>query len=119
MSNGGSVFTEFVPAPPERRAPETAPSVNLRSLPAGRLLQWILNFWDEPTISLREIRIYGPHATRNRKGAMDVAETLAHQGWFLPIRGPQCRSKIWRILRENEQMSMPRTNRTAELSPNH
>ena len=117
MTDDVSVFARHI-FEPERRAPEIIPPVNLRSLPAGKLLTWIRDFWNEPTISIREIRIYGPHTIRNRKDAMDAADTLAQQGWLLPTRGPQSRSKIWLIIRENEQMNMPRTSRTAELSSN-
>ena len=73
--------------PPTRKAQEPSP--------AQKLLDW-LQHWSKPTVSARDICIYGPNAIRDRQRAIDSAEILVKNGWlgkdpFAPI--------YWRIQR--------------------
>lgn len=99
MPKAESVFTKFIADTLEKDQPEKIPQVDLKMLPAGRLLKWILDSWDEPTISIKEICVYGPRP-RIRKEAVSRAETLAQQGWLIPVKTRQHDGKKWRIVRE-------------------
>jgi hypothetical protein len=73
--------------------------------PAQKLLDW-LQHWAEPTITARDIRVYGPRAVRSREGSITAAETLAGHGWLIPIE-TRVRIKTkkyamyeWRIVRK-------------------
>src|SRR5262249_12042147 len=43
--------------------------------PAQKLLDW-LQHWSKPTISTRDIHIYGPNSIRDRESAVNSAQTL-------------------------------------------
>jgi hypothetical protein len=113
-----SIFSQFIADSLEQHEPKTIPPANLKSLPVGRLLNWIINFWDKPTISAREIYTYGPHPIKNLKEAVGAAEILVRQGWLTPIPSHRHDRKVWLIVRKIEQMDTPRASRTAELLPN-
>jgi hypothetical protein len=49
---------------------------------AQKLLDW-LQRWAKPSLSVRDIRIYGPYSLRNQESAIRAAETLARQGWLI------------------------------------
>ena len=61
--------------------------------------QLLLNFlqrWTKPTISSRDIRIYGPKSIRNRESAVRSAQILAAQGWLVPLE-----ARVWQVVRKN------------------
>src|SRR5262245_34076720 len=91
MNNGGSVFTKFiVDKPPIKKAPETSPA------------QKLLNFlqrWPKDTVSLRDLRQFGPKSMRNRQSMIDSTEVLVRHGWLAPTQGPQRNSRQWQVMR--------------------
>jgi hypothetical protein len=89
-----------------RRPPpiEITLPVNLKLLPIGRLLNWLLNYWDEPTISASQIYVYGPRP-RDPKSAISAAEILVRRGWLTPLRTHRHDRKVWLINRDAEQIA--------------
>src|SRR5262245_25284933 len=92
--SGRSVFARYVADAPEPKqtAPEvirmgpaatTIPTAGPKAHPTEKFLDWLLNYWTKPTISLREICRYAPHAGRDWEKAMNLAETLAQRGWLV------------------------------------
>jgi hypothetical protein len=65
--------------------------------PAQELLIWIQQCWNKPTISLRDIQIYGPRAIRDRSTAVRHAETLEKYGWLAPVRPRRRDQRVWRL----------------------
>jgi len=53
--------------------------------PAQKLLDW-LQRWTKDTVCVREIHIYGPYATRDRKSAIAATRILVKNGWLTPIK---------------------------------
>jgi hypothetical protein len=104
MPTNESVFARYIADSLEkgRLEPKISPPTNLKSLPAGRLLYWLTHHWKKATISVRDICVYGPQITRNRKSAIDLAETLAQRGFLLPIRTHRIDRKVWLIVRGTE-----------------
>ena len=78
------------PSPPTERT--QSPSQ------AQRLLNWLLR-WDQPTVRVRDIRIYGPYALRNQKNVVASAEILVKSGWLTPVQTRQHNGHKWRIVR--------------------
>jgi hypothetical protein len=105
-----SVFAQYIDNPqkerhdePEivRRGPQPIiPPAHYKSSPSEKLLAWIINFWPQPVISLRDIQIYGPNCIRDAHGAMSVAKTLTEYGWLAPIKAHRRDRKLWRVIRE-------------------
>jgi hypothetical protein len=102
MNDGSkSVFSKYIADSLERHEPEI-PRTNLKLLPVGRLLNWILNYWDERTISARDIYTYGPRCIQNLQDAVGVAEILVQQGWLIPVRAHRHDRKLWLVVRGAE-----------------
>jgi hypothetical protein len=68
-------------------------------LPAQKLLDW-LQHWTEPTVSARDICIYGPNSIRDRKSAIDSAEILVKNGWLVPIKTRRHDMHEWQVVRK-------------------
>ena len=66
---------------------------------AQKLLDW-LQHWTKPTVSARDIRIYGPNAIRDRKRAIDSAAILVKEGWLIPIKTRRYDMCEWQIVRK-------------------
>jgi hypothetical protein len=77
--------------PPTRKAQEPSP--------AQKLLDW-LQHWSKPTVSARDICIYGPNAIRDRQRAIDSAEILVKNGWLVPIKTRRHDMHEWQIVRK-------------------
>src|SRR5262245_9934106 len=75
------------------------PPTTPQSSPTEKLLDWIINHWSEPTISVRDICWRGPNSLRNRKSAIGLAETLAENGWLAPIKSRRHDMREWQIIR--------------------
>jgi hypothetical protein len=74
---------------PER--PKVPPS-------AQQLLCWIQQGWGRPTISLRDIQVYGPGLTiRKREIALDLTKILVRQGWLVPMKAWRHDRQVWRL----------------------
>jgi hypothetical protein len=86
----------------ERLAKGRPPSVEAKQPhkdPAQKLLDW-LQRWNKPTITVRQIRIYGPHIIKDQRSAIDAAEILVKNGWLNPVKKPFRRDRIeWQIIR--------------------
>jgi hypothetical protein len=67
--------------------------------PAQKLLDW-LQRWNKPTICTREILIYGPSCTRNRKSVLDATEILVRNGWLKRNETKQRNWRQWQIVRK-------------------
>jgi hypothetical protein len=67
--------------------------------PAQKLLDW-LQRWGKDTVTVRDIRVYGPRPIRNPKCAIDAAKTLVKFGWLTPIWAHQKDVHEWRIIRK-------------------
>jgi len=116
--NEASVFSKYIDAPKERpaepekilRGPLLKPIVEEatpQSTPAEKLLDWLINHWSEPTISVRIIHWRGPNCLRTRKDALAQAKILAERGWLSPLKSRQRNSKHWRIARGSELRDHP------------
>jgi hypothetical protein len=66
---------------------------------AQRMLDW-LQRWSEPTVSVRDIRIWGPRIFRDPKEAIASAQTLVKFGWLTPIGTRQPYLHKWRVIRK-------------------
>jgi hypothetical protein len=77
------------PSPPTEKA--QAPSS------AQKLLDW-LKRWNKPTVSWRDIRIYGPGSIRDKKSAVDAAEVLVRNGWLAPLKPHRYDMHKWQIV---------------------
>jgi hypothetical protein len=96
-----SVFTKHIADTLEKDQPKISPPTELKSQSAGKLLNWILNSWNGPTISIRDICWRGPRP-RNLKEVISAIETLAKHGWLVPAKAHRYDRKIWKIIREAE-----------------
>jgi hypothetical protein len=116
-SNKPSIFAQYIDKPEEEPLEsKISPPANPRSLPLGRLLNWLLNYWTKPTISARDIYTYGPRPIKNLKEAIGVAEIMVRQGWLVPIQAHRHDRKTWLIVRKNEQIGAPRASSITETS---
>jgi len=67
---------------------------------AQKLLDFLQQHWTKPTVSARDICIYGPYSIRDRKRAIDAAEILAKEGWLVPIKTRRHDMQHWGIVRK-------------------
>jgi hypothetical protein len=66
--------------------------------PTEKLLDWIMNYWTEDTLTARDICALGPNPTRDRKKAFSAAESLVQRGCLAPIKAHRRDSWEWKIL---------------------
>ncbi len=71
---------------------------------ARQALDWLLQHWPEPTISLPDLYQRGPFAIRDSKTARQVVATLEGHGWLARItQGAEIagtrRREAWRVVR--------------------
>ena len=83
-----SLFERLAKGRPAEPAPKTPHS------DAQKMLDW-LQRWPKPTISSRDIRIWGPGAIRNRESAIRSAQILVAHGWLVPLA-----ARRWKVVRE-------------------
>jgi hypothetical protein len=77
----GNLFERLAPPPAAKKAQKPRPDPKLE--PAQRMLDWIQR-WTRDTISIRDVRQYGPNSLRNPKSVIDAAEVLVKTGWLEP-----------------------------------
>jgi hypothetical protein len=65
---------------------------------AQQLLNW-LQRWSKPTVSARDMRIYGPRP-RDRESTIDSANILVEHGWLSPIQTRRYDSHVWQVVRK-------------------
>jgi hypothetical protein len=63
------------------------------------LLNW-LQRWRKPTVSIRDIRIYGPTSIRNRESAINSVEVLVKHGWLVPTETRRRDWRHWQVVRK-------------------
>jgi hypothetical protein len=81
-------------------AATTIPPAGPKAHPTEKFLDWLLNYWTKPTISLREICRYAtPHAIRDWEHAMGLAETLVQRGWLIRRKTHRRDNRVWEIAR--------------------
>jgi hypothetical protein len=66
--------------------------------PAERLMAWLPR-WPKATISVRDVRLFGPNSLRNPEIATDAIEVLADYGWLVPVMTRQRNMLWWQIRR--------------------
>ena len=69
--------------------------------PAQRLMAWLPR-WPQPTISVRDVRLYGPNSLRDPKLAADAIAVLTGYGWLIPVQTRQHNMNSWQIVRGQE-----------------
>jgi hypothetical protein len=70
--------------------------------PAERLMAWLPR-WPKATISVRDVRLYGPNSLRNPEVASAAIEVLASYGWLIPVMTRQHNMEWWQIVRGRDQ----------------
>jgi hypothetical protein len=84
-----------------RRGPQPIiPLAHFKSSPSEKLLAWLVNYWGKPTITLRDIRAYGPNCIRDPADTIRLTKTLVECGWLAPVEAWRRDMKKWRIIRE-------------------
>jgi hypothetical protein len=73
-----------------------------------KLLDWLVNHWPRPTISVADICTYGPRP-RNRNRAVELAEILTKYRWLEPLKTHRRDRQEWKIIRG--PTPIPLTNR--------
>ena len=66
--------------------------------PAQKLLDW-LQRWSKPTVTPREIRIYGPKYFRSQERVLSTAEALVRYGWLIPNKPRRRDAREWQVVR--------------------
>ena len=66
---------------------------------AQKLLDFLQQHWTKPTVSARDICIYGPNFIRDRESAINSAETLVKHGWLIPNKTRRHDMREWQIVR--------------------
>ena len=82
-----------------RPAPEPKPVSKPDKEPAQKLLDW-LQRWPKPTITVRDVHIYGPHPFKGRKNVTAAAEVLVQNGWLAPLKTWRYDMRKWQIVRK-------------------
>lgn len=90
---------------------ETIEQLRRNSPQIEKLRDWLVNHWAKPTVTAREIRIYGPNSIRDGKIALSTAEILVEQGWLVPLKGRRRDMREWQIV--------PKTSKPLFLSLTH
>ena len=91
------------PAEPEivRRGPQPIiPLAHRKSAPSEKLLEWLVNYWPKPTVTLRDIYSYGPNCARDPMDRANLIGTLTEYGWLVPVQAWRRDMKKWRVIRE-------------------
>jgi hypothetical protein len=75
---------------------------HIGSPPIEKLLDWLVNYWTRPTISLREIQGFGPNCIRDKKTILSLAQDLVERGWLTPTKTRRRDMKKWQITARNK-----------------
>src|SRR5215831_10211812 len=91
------------PPPAEDRPQPKANTISSerarKRLPAQKLLDWPPH-WAHPTVSARDIYMYGPRSIRVRESAIDLAGILVGHGWLIPNKTRRRDMREWQIVRK-------------------
>ena len=77
--------------------PQQEPTSPPTPMAAGVLLDWLQHKWNQPTIRAKTIYQYGPYPIRDKESTLKLTAILERRGYLVPMRGPRCDSKMWRI----------------------
>lgn len=65
---------------------------------AQQLLDFVMQKWAKPTVSLRDFAVYGPRSLRKRReSVLEAAEILTSRGWLIPQRTARPDRLVWEI----------------------
>ena len=98
--DGPSFFARYIDDS-EKERPK--PEIIRLSRDTEKLLDWLVNHWAKPTVTARDICIYGPNPIRDGRTALRTAEVLVEQGWLIPLKVHRRDRREWQIV--------PKTNR--------
>ena len=89
----GNLFDQLRPALPATDGTEQEKTQSIE-----RLLNWLVNNWPRDTITLRQLRIYGPNPLRNEtKAILELAQDLCQRGWLRPLVPRRHDTRAWKI----------------------
>lgn len=88
-----------------RGRPPTEAAIEQPHKNAGpQLLLDFLQRWREPTISMRDIRNFGPnlahYTMKDPKNAREAAAVLVRHRWLIPTKSPNGTGDRWEIVRK-------------------
>jgi hypothetical protein len=93
--DGPSFFARYIDEPEKER-------FKFEKIRTGedteKLRHWLVNHWAKPTISARDICIYGPNSIRDVKMVLSLAKILVEQGWLVPLKGRRRDMREWQIV---------------------
>jgi hypothetical protein len=65
-----------------------------------KLLSWLIHFWPGDSITLRDVRAFGPNCARDLVDAVRLTQTLTEYGWLTPAPARRRDMRKWTIVRE-------------------
>ena len=80
-------------------ADDPKPEVKQPHSNAQKLLNFLFH-WPKDTVTVRDIRIYGPRPIRDREIALNSAQTLVERGWLVPVKARRRDMIEWQIIRQ-------------------
>src|SRR5262249_2073597 len=94
--SGGKMFGYAEETEQAESQPKPGPEQPQKLSSATELLVWIRQRWNRPTISLRDIQVFSPRASRDRATALKPAETSETHGWLAPMPVHRRDRRVWR-----------------------
>jgi hypothetical protein len=106
-----NLFERLGRSPPEKEQPPVTiprgpllqpivPPTDYNSSPIEKCLDWLVNRWPRNSVRVRDICLFGPNATRDRKSALALAQILEENGWLSRVKKPPRHDTIlWEIVR--------------------
>jgi hypothetical protein len=92
--SGGRMFGYSDETEPEK---QPKPEPEQKPVSAAGLLRWLQRGWTKPTVSLRDICVFGPRSIRNKSSATRHVEALAQLGWLVEIKAHRYDRRLWRL----------------------
>jgi hypothetical protein len=83
--------------------PSAVPPTNRKSPPVGKLLDWLVNHWAEPSITAREIYSYGPRCIRDKQTTLNLTHALVERRWLIPIETRRRDMHEWHIAGKSDR----------------
>jgi hypothetical protein len=69
--------------------------------PTEKLLEWLVNHWNKPTITGRDFYRHGPNSSvrNNKTMILSLTQALEARGWLTPVPTWRHDKHEWRIVR--------------------
>jgi len=111
MSDQPSIFSKLISEQPKkelepkepdivRRGPQFLfPPTHSKSSPSEIMAAWLINCWKRPTITHRDIGVYGPNCARDPANRANLTKTLVEFGWLVPTKARRRDQKKFRVVR--------------------